>query len=50
MDIYADPAYAMAEEQFRVIADYLQIEQNYRDRVLRPKRAVRDGAHRSRFR
>ena len=25
MDIYADPAYAMATEQFQVIADYLNL-------------------------
>ncbi|MEA3206946.1 MAG: glutamate dehydrogenase [Chthoniobacter sp.] len=40
MEIYADPAYAMATEQFRVIADYLQLESNVRERMLHPKRAV----------
>jgi glutamate dehydrogenase (NAD(P)+) len=40
MDIYADPAYAMATEQFQVIADYLQIEPNLRQRMLHPKRAM----------
>lgn len=40
MDIYADPAYAMATEQFRVIADYLQLEPNMRERMLHPKRAM----------
>ena len=40
MDIYADPAYAMATEQFRVIADYLGIEENLRQRLLHPKRAM----------
>lgn len=40
MDLYADPAYAMATEQFRVIADHLQIEENMRQRLLHPKRAI----------
>jgi len=40
MDIYADPAYAMATEQFRVVADYLEIEPNLRERMLHPKRAI----------
>ncbi len=40
MDIYADPAYAMATEQFRVVADYLNIEPNLRERMLHPKRAI----------
>jgi len=40
MDIYADPAYAMATEQFRVIADYLEIETNLRERLLLPKRSM----------
>ena len=40
MDIYDDPAYAMATEQFRVVADYLQIEPNLRERMLHPKRAI----------
>ena len=40
MDIYADPAYAMASEQFRVIADYLNIDTNLRERLLHPKRAM----------
>ena len=40
MEIYADPTYAMATEQFRVIADYLQIEPNLRERMLHPKRAM----------
>jgi len=40
MDIYADPAYAMATEQFRVVADYLNIETNLRERMLHPKRAI----------
>ncbi len=40
MDIYDDPAYAMATEQFRVVADYLNIETNLRERMLHPKRAI----------
>jgi len=40
MDIYADPAYAMATEQFRVIADYLNIDDSMRARMLQPKRSV----------
>ena len=38
--IYADPAFDMACEQFRLIADYLDIPPNDRDRLLMPKRAV----------
>jgi glutamate dehydrogenase/leucine dehydrogenase len=30
----------MACEQFRVIADYLNIDQNDRDRLMYPKRAI----------
>ena len=40
MDIYADPSYAMATELFRVVADYLNIEPNLRERMLHPKRAI----------
>jgi glutamate dehydrogenase (NAD(P)+) len=40
MDIFADPAYAMAAEQFRLIADYLEIENDLRARILQPKRAT----------
>ncbi len=40
MDIYNDPAYAMAAEQFHLVADYLQIEDNLRQRMLHPKRAL----------
>ena len=40
MDIFADPAYAMASEQFHLIADYLQIEESMRARLLEPKRAM----------
>jgi glutamate dehydrogenase (NAD(P)+) len=40
MDIYADPAFAMATEQFRLIADYLEIAPDLRERMLQPKRAI----------
>ncbi len=40
MNIYYDPAYAMATEQFQVIADYLELETNLRERMLHPKRAM----------
>ncbi len=40
MDIFSDPAYAMATEQFRIVADYLQIDENLRQRTLYPKRAI----------
>jgi len=40
MDIYADPAYSMATEQFQVIADYLNLDANVRERMLHPKRAI----------
>jgi glutamate dehydrogenase (NAD(P)+) len=38
--IYADPTFDMACEQFRLIADYLNIDKNDRDRLLFPKRSV----------
>jgi len=40
MQIYADPTFDMACEQFRVIADYLNLDENIRQRTLYPKRAV----------
>jgi glutamate dehydrogenase (NAD(P)+) len=40
MNIYADPAFAMATEQFQLVADYLGIEENLRQRLLHPKRAM----------
>ena len=40
MDIYDDPAYAMAKEQFQVIADYLNIDDSLRARMMHPKRAI----------
>jgi glutamate dehydrogenase (NAD(P)+) len=40
MDIYQDPAYEMAAEQFRLIADYLDLDDNLRARMLQPKRTI----------
>ena len=40
MEIYHDPSYDMAREQFAVIADYLQLDHNMRQRMLHPKRAM----------
>ena len=40
MDIYNDPSYDMATEQFAVIADYLEIPTHQRDRLLLPKRGI----------
>ena len=40
MEIYNDPAFEMACEQFRLVADYLNIDKNLRQRLLMPKRAV----------
>ncbi len=40
LTIYDDDIFRMASEQFRVIADYLQIDTNDRDRLMLPKRAV----------
>jgi glutamate dehydrogenase (NAD(P)+) len=40
MEIYKDPAFDMACEQFRIVADHLNIDYNLRQRLLMPKRAV----------
>src|SRR5438094_9878360 len=41
LSIYEDDdVFAMACEQFRVIADYLQININNRNRLMYPKRAI----------
>jgi glutamate dehydrogenase (NAD(P)+) len=40
MEIYKDPAFDMACEQFRIVADYLNINENLRQRLLMPKRSV----------
>jgi glutamate dehydrogenase (NAD(P)+) len=40
LDIYDDPTFRMACEQFAVIAEYLAIEPNDRDRLMLPKRSI----------
>jgi len=40
MTIYTGPVFDMARQQFQVIADYLEIPFDERDRLLFPKRAV----------
>jgi glutamate dehydrogenase (NAD(P)+) len=40
MDIYKDPAFDMAVEQFRLVADHLSIPDKLRQRLVMPKRAV----------
>ena len=40
MEIYKDPAFDMALEQFRIVADYLNIDENLRQRLVMPKRAM----------
>jgi glutamate dehydrogenase (NAD(P)+) len=40
MHIYDDDVFRMACSQFQVIADYLNIDQNDRDRLMFPKRAM----------
>jgi glutamate dehydrogenase (NAD(P)+) len=40
MTIYTGPVFEMARDQFQVIADYLEIPTDERDRLLYPKRAV----------
>jgi len=40
MDIYASPFFDQARENFAVIADYLDIPEHKRDRLLMPKRAI----------
>ncbi len=40
MNIYHDEVFKMACDQFQVIADYLNIDKNDRDRLMYPKRAV----------
>jgi glutamate dehydrogenase (NAD(P)+) len=38
--IYSDPLFQMAKQQFEGIADYLEIAEGYRERIIYPKRAV----------
>ena len=40
MHIYEDDVFQMACDQFQVIADYLNIDRNDRDRLMYPKRAI----------
>ena len=40
MHIYDDDVFKMACDQFEVIADYLSIDKNDRERIMYPKRAV----------
>ena len=40
MSIYDDDVFRMACEQFQVIADYLEIDKNDRERLMYPKRAI----------
>ena len=40
MTIYHDEVFQMACDQFQVIADYLNIDKNDRDRLMYPKRSV----------
>ena len=40
MSIYDDDVFRMACDQFQVIADYLSINKNDRERLMYPKRAV----------
>jgi glutamate dehydrogenase (NAD(P)+) len=38
--IYSDPLFQMAKRQFEIIADYLDIAEGNRERIIYPKRAV----------
>jgi glutamate dehydrogenase (NAD(P)+) len=38
--IYSDPLFQMAKRQFEVIADYLEIAEGNRERIIYPKRAI----------
>ena len=40
MTIYGGPVFEMARQQFHMIADYLEIPHDDRDRLLYPKRAI----------
>ena len=40
MSLFSGPVFAMAREQFHVIADHLEIPADERDRLLMPKRAI----------
>ena len=38
--IYSDPTFQMACDQFRLIADHLQIPKDLRERLMYPKRSI----------
>jgi glutamate dehydrogenase (NAD(P)+) len=40
MNIYGGPVFAMAREQFNLVADHIGIEDEARDRLLYPKRSI----------
>ena len=40
LGIYEDDVFKMACEQFRVIANYLEIPESHRQRLMMPKRAI----------
>ena len=40
LGIYQDDVFKMACEQFRVIAEYLEIDHSHRERLMLPKRAI----------
>jgi glutamate dehydrogenase (NAD(P)+) len=40
MHIYSDPTFQLACDQFELIADYLQIPSDFRNRLMYPKRSV----------
>lgn len=40
MDLYSGPFFEQARSQFNVIADYLEIPEHERDRLLLPKRSI----------
>ena len=40
MSVYSGPVFDMAKDQFRVVADHLDIPHDERDRLLYPKRAL----------
>jgi glutamate dehydrogenase (NAD(P)+) len=40
MSIYSDPTFQLACDQFELIADYLQIPSDFRNRLMYPKRSI----------
>ena len=41
--IYTGPVFEMARSQFHSVADFLEIPEGQRDRLLYPKRAITSG-------